>query len=907
MATTGPATAGECAPPAQCAAASQPTGRRSLSPVGGELRLPAVDQKSASEGWGRGGRLRHNKTRPSAFQQGESALLFVEDGTGDKRSVTMRGGDDRPGDAKKRNFSKKPSERRAREPATTFTLPLTLGPRSGASSAAMGAQTSLSDTPKVGTASPGGDAAAPGAGGSRGGGQQRGRRVKGVVEYDPKTYSELLPATLRMRKVGDVEAGVGPGVAVSEMLAERDARHANRGVLAMNGKITQPVPLLELQEFVGTMKQLQERGRHMRRRWRRYLPCVTAVSGGAVRMLSEEEDTSSESLQDHDSDADFNVTLSRRQQQKSELTRAAISSWREEMNALRLRGDNARGAVLLRNELKRSRLEVEKARQGATLASLQMIHSEPTAHDLTEEEPRRSSAEDISWRTENEISQRAAAVPAPDSFAAGSVAHTKDRSGTHSDGKKSAESGAVGARTSAQLDALLHRGKGTTVYGLDPIRRRGSFQTHSLYPRARSPLSSLPHVSGFSSAMNTSAPWALDAKQKLERQAPHTRHDTQRRWRPLPVEYGVGEQSSLRFKAKVMQGRLEDCRSDIQNGEDIRRTRELLLELRPTRATLLADSLKHSQENARVILKQHRRCIFEKVAEKDSEERKEACLAYVDLLEQVYSCEVAENSLAAVTGVLQRVRDIISVSLTRCNARSYNGLLKDYFLIEQFTEVPVRDLLWRLAELFDMTRSQYKAALWNAYQALNTPRDYQARFREIDRTVLGIPTPMERRIRLTLHRCRFLQAHASVGTTHVLPATGGERARDLGEVSVQIKSEHQVLLSTAVRARVCGDEETFSWNVSRRDDKSLPLCGANLMDQVFRLHLCENTDLRVALLHNGLVVANGKFCLSDCTFNPRGLALLWLRLSGEEGVEAEVKLTLALLGDKHAHRKSRRK
>ncbi|ESL08069.1 hypothetical protein TRSC58_04236 [Trypanosoma rangeli SC58] len=895
--------------------ASPLTDRLLASPVGDGLKLPAVDQKVSSEGWGRGGRLRHNKTRPNAFQEGEVALLFLDDGAEGKRNVTMKDFEDHLSDARWQAFSKTPSERRARGPAATFATPLSLRPQSITSQHMR--QTSPNGTPRMDNATPGVDFLVACSDACRSSGQQRGRRVvKNVMEYDPKSYSELLPATLKMRKVRNVESGAVPSAAISEMFAKRDARNTNRKASSMDNKKAQRVPLLELQEFVGTMNQLQERGRHMRRRWRRYMPCVTALSGGVVRMLSEDDDdTSSEGLQDHDSDGEFNVTLSKRQQPKTDVTRASIFSWQEEIKTLQQRGGKTRGAVLLRSELKKSQREVAKARQSVTRASVQMIHSEPTRYkDADEEEqgelwegPRHSSLEDISWRAENEVSQRVAAISSDVSPAPEASKGAGDSGKTHRDKEKNQDHTTVAGRISPQLGSLLHRGKGTTVYGLGLGRRRGSRKTQLPHLRAKSSLSSLPHAPGLPFAMGTSSPWPSDAKPKAERNVCRTHHRTALTWRPLPVEYGVGEKSGLRFKAQVTQGRLEECQSDIRDGEAILRTRDLLLELRPTRATLLDEALEHSQRNAMAILQQHRRHIFAKVARKDSEKRKEACLAYVNLLEQAYCGEVAESSWAAVTSALQRVRDLISVSLTRCNARSYNVLLMDHFVMAHLTELPVRDLLWRLAELFDMTATEYNSALWNAYQMLNTPQDYQARFREIDRTIVGIPAPVERRVRLTLHRCRFLQVNASVGTTHVLSVTGGERVRDLAEVSVQIKSEHQVFLSTAVRARVCSDDELFSWNVSRRDEKSPPLCSANFMDQVFRLQLCENTELWVGLLHNGLVMASGKFSLSDCTFNTRGLALLWLRLSGGEAAEAEIKLTLAFLGEKHPHKKALRK
>ncbi|RNF23339.1 hypothetical protein TcG_01601 [Trypanosoma cruzi] len=883
---------------------------RSVSPRKNSLTLPAVNQKVAVEGWCRGGRLRHHKANPSLFQEGETSLLFVDDGKGGKRESVTRPLEEPLVDAKRQCGMKNPVERKKRESTTSCRGMLALGNNGGLSRQQL---LTLTEASKGGTTVPLTESSSQCTETSRNGGQQRARRVaKNGLEYGPKTYGELLPATLRMYEAGCMQAGIVSSVAVNELLAERDAQQANRGALAMNGEGFYTVSLQELQGFLGEMNQFQDRGKHMRRRWRRHLLCVEAPSSAAIRVVNEDDDTSSESLQEPDSDDKLKMSLSKRQQQTSEATRAAISTWREEINALQLRGGNPRGAVLLRNEIKKSQRAVEKASQGVTLSKILMIQNETNVKTPKEEEQREPlrgqsclSAEEISWRTENTMSQRAVSPTSPGLGAAGGVERTNDGGSYHGDKRKDSDSDAVHRRLGNQLVSLLNRGKGTTVYGLDITRRNRSCGAQQHVPPANS-LPSLQPASGKSSPMDFSATWMGNAKKNPELKGRHSHYSIQRPSRPLPVEYGVGEQSSLRLKALITQWRLEDCQMEVRNQEDIRRTRELLQELIPKRAALLDESLKCSRENARVILQKHRQHIFKRVAEKDSEERKEACFAYVDLLEENYSGVVAEGSLAAIRKALQKTRDLIKVSPTRCNARSFQSILKENFLIAHLVEVPVRELLWRLAELFGMTRSQYKSAMSNAYQLLNTPRDYHARFREIERTIVCISTPTERRMRLTLHRCRFFLANNTVGTSHVVSAIGGERSRELSEIYVQIKSENQVFISTAVRARISNDDDTFSWDVSQRDGKYPPLCGANFMDQAFRFNFGENAELVVALLHNGLVIASGKFCLSDCTFNPRGTALLWLRLSGEGGAEAEIKLTLAMLAEKNQQKRTLR-
>ncbi|EKF39115.1 hypothetical protein MOQ_000663 [Trypanosoma cruzi marinkellei] len=884
-------------------------GGRSVSPTSNST-LPTVNQKVAVEGWCRGGRLRHHKFNPNLFQEGEASLLFVDDGKGGKRESVMRTLEEPLVDARRQVGMKNPVERKTRGPTTSFRGLVALGHNGGSSRQQL---PTLTESQKGGITVPLTDSSSQCTETSRNGVQQRSRRMaKNVLEYDPKTYSELLPATLRMHKAGCMQSEIVSSVAVNELLAERDAQQANRGNLAMNGEGFYTVSLQELQGFLGEMNQFQERGKYMRRRWKRHLPCVEASTCAAIRMVNEDDDTSSDSLHETDSDDKLKLTLSKRQQQTSEATRAAISTWREEINALQLQGDKSRGAVLLRNEIKKSRRAAVKASQGVTLSNLLMIQNESNVKTPKEEvkreplkESHRLSAEDISWRTENTMSQRTVSPTSPGLAAAGGVGRTNDAGSYHGDERKDSNSDIVQRRLAMQLISLLNRGKGTMVYGLDNTRRNRSCRTQQNIPTVNS-LPSLQPTSGKSSPTDFSMTWTGEPQKNLELKARQNNYSIRQPWRPLPVEYGVGEQSSLRFKALITQWRLQDCQMEVKNQEDIRRTRELLHELIPRRVALLDESLKCSRENARIILQKHRQQIFKRVAEKDYEERKQACFAYVDLLEESYSGVVAEGSLAAIRKALQKTRDLIKVSPTRCNARNYQIILKEYFLIAQLVEVPVRELLWRLAELFGMTRAQYKTAMSNTYQLLNTPRDYQARFREIERTIACITAPTERRIRLTLHRCRFLLANNTLGTSHGFSAIGSERNRELSDIYVQIKSENQVFISTAVRARVSNDDDTFSWNVSRRDGEHSPLCGANFMDQAFRFNFGENAELEVALLRNGLVVASGKFCLSDCTFNLRGIAVLWLRLSGEGGAEAEVKLTLAMLAEKNQQKKTLR-
>ncbi|KEG12236.1 hypothetical protein DQ04_01871040 [Trypanosoma grayi] len=725
--------------------------------------------------------------------------------------------------------------------------------------------------------------------------QLRNRGRKTTTGFDPGIYGVLLPATLKLRVAEETQFGGVVGVVASEMMAERDAQRASRGMALLNTNKMQAVPLLELRQFETKMKQLQERGRQMRRRWKRSVLGVPGSNGGAVMMIEDGDDLSSESGGEYGPNDMLHSPRSQRPYEKVENAKTVAVARKAQIDALQHVNEESRGTALLRRELQKSRCEVDQARNGLSASERlrkAQKHEEQVqvmAGEGTQPAGMQLSMEDVSWGADS-IASLHNAASSPLSHSLSLITGTRHDSNS-----------ASGRRVSPVLRVLLHRGKTAMVYGLDPANLRSDSKKKEkllLEPPYSSSEWAAP-AEPVSGALTTS-------KAKSEKMALHAhKGNTHRPRKALPVEYGVGEQSRLLYETLVTESRIGDLQAEIQHGEDIRRTRQLLLDLRPERERLLDESLKHSHKNPIVILQEHRQQLFKEAEAMDVEERQQACFTFVDLLEERYRGEIADNSWPAVAKALQRTRDLIQISPSRCNLRSFRSNVKDCFLMSHLMEWPVREFLRRLAQLFDISTAQYKAVMANVYQRLDRPQNYQARFREIERTIPGMEQPPELRLRITVHRCRFVLTDA--GTCAVVLAHGGALCHEGGvervEVSVQLKSDHQTTVTTVAQARTNSADETDDMGARQRSSEQALRFVANMLDQAFRMQLCENGALEVFLLRSGQVMCSGVLRLSECAFNTRGVAFLWLRLSGPMCSQAEVKLTLEVLGDKERRKK----
>ncbi|ORC85308.1 uncharacterized protein TM35_000361680 [Trypanosoma theileri] len=795
---------------------------------------------------------------------------------------------------------------------------------------------------------------------------QRHRRNGPSHEFDPSTYTALLPATVRLQKVGEIQSKVVTGTTAKEFLAERGVMKSDRNSLINGNKRVQGVPMLELRQFETRMKVLKERGRNVRRRWKRQTSIRASGNNRNVRIVDEDDESSSESVEGSESSTDSSSAASREEEQlkKRKENVAAAAARRERIKLLQLSGDNASDRVLLRKELRKSRMEVEKARNGImTPMLLTQQQEENLLQDNEDREDNNESKskethlhmEDVSWGVENSIlPNRTPTLSFPNDTATYQTSEKRM--------SRTSTSQSENRRVSVLFQDLLRRARGTMVYGLCPAdmqrerrRRRRRRETSALLcispsPSPPPPINNSEHATPFSSQPR-SAHQRTDKKLRLGDD-----EGSQRRHRPLPVEYGVGERSRQLYDTQVQEQRIEDLQMELEHGEDILRTRELLSVLLPERIKLLDESFGQRHEHANVVLQRHRDKLFKMAANVQAEERQEACLALVNLLEESYRGEIAETAWPSVMNALNKTRELILISPNRCNIRSFQSIIKEYFLMPHLLEPGVDDMLRRLSQLFDLTKSQYRYVMTNIYQRLNQPRNYQSRFREIERTILGKGETSEKRYRVVLHRCRFLLPFTNMGP--VVPTTtttnssgpsltsapsdfagsvtvlnasataagvnvninigssdaqgtvvsGGEMMRrDRGgerfKITVQLKSDHQSFLSRAVSARTKDSAGMIYMNDKNSSGDHVPFYTANLRRQAFRLQLYDNSLLEVAVLRNGLVIASGELKMIDCTLDARGTALLWLRLTSGSCLQAEIKLGLEVLYEKERGRR----
>lgn len=865
-------------------------------------KFPVAEKLEDADEGGRGGRPRYSRMNPDLFQEGATTLLFLDNVPAVKKNAPLASTNDTMGEMRRRLFSKNVLEDGLKDGTKHFASRPTLRPQDRVLPPSQMPSLGMS----TGERPPGIDkyasmnefCSSPSES-LRGGWANRIQRATGnEADYSPKLYSALLPATVKLKQVGEMHGGIVMGAAASELFAERDARQLSRGMCPPEDNKTQFVPDLELRQFEKKMKELQEHGKQQQRRWKRCMHSAGTAAGGVVTMVSDMDDSSCGSDKGHDGGGDSRASRLGRQQQKNNASRLAVANLNEQIRGLEIRGDNRRDVAFLRSELKKSHDEVEKARHGVAVLSL-TSQGDKERLQIEQSNQRRSwdkrlhgILEDVSWVSENNP-QRASRET-----------HSASQLFDNLQPRKSRQCNSIvvtDQNVGAALENLLYYGKGTTVYGLDPRQKEKSNRSYTQQKqRVDASLPGLPlSPLGQASSLGSCPPVAGLSKPDVGRTLkPYPKGVVNKRRKPFAVEYGVGEHCRMHLESLFAQWRLKDIQSELQRGENIQRTRELLLELRPMRVDLLDKSLQNFRESPRVILQKHRRQIFEKVVEMDAEERGRACCAFVDLLETSYHGEVSENSWDAVSKALQKTRDLISISPTRCNARTFQNILRDYFSMSHLVEGPVRELLLQLSKLFDMTKSQYDTAISHAYQRLNRPKDYQARFREIDRMLVGMPLAAETRVRVTLDRCRFAYCVASTNLYAGCDTLGCERIPDRPEVLVQLKSDNETVVSSVVLAEVCDPSKIKIFYANRKTGKMRSSYSADLLNQIFRLRFSESSDLSVTLLLNGKATAACVFCLAQCVFNARSTAVLWLHLTGENDAEAEIKLTLELLGER---------
>lgn len=159
-----------------------------------------------------------------------------------------------------------------------------------------------------------------------------------------------------------------------------------------------------------------------------------------------------------------------------------------------------------------------------------------------------------------------------------------------------------------------------------------------------------------------------------------------------------------------------------------------------------------------LMIAKHREIIFQTAKKIDEEERKKACLEFVDCLEILSKERISPSTWLAVEAALNATRDIL-LAIPHQNQQNFEGFIKmvnDHFTIEQLVEWPVQEMLRRLCGIFFVSAPQYRDWMAGMYQKVNHTHDYEGKFRLIDLTIKNKDIPTEAHVRITLHRARRL-------------------------------------------------------------------------------------------------------------------------------------------------------
>lgn len=161
-----------------------------------------------------------------------------------------------------------------------------------------------------------------------------------------------------------------------------------------------------------------------------------------------------------------------------------------------------------------------------------------------------------------------------------------------------------------------------------------------------------------------------------------------------------------------------------------------------------------------LMLAKHREIIFKSAKIIDEEERRMACLAFVDCLEKASKDKISSSTWIAVEEVLECSRQIVLSSKSpRRNQQNFEGFTKmvsGHFTVDQLVEWPVQEMLRRLCGIFFVSPPQYRDWMAGMYQKVSNTHDYEGKFRAVDLTIKNKIIPKEAFIRITLHRARRL-------------------------------------------------------------------------------------------------------------------------------------------------------
>nr|CCC49222.1 conserved hypothetical protein [Trypanosoma vivax Y486] len=730
------------------------------------------------------------------------------------------------------------------------------------------------------------------------GSSRRRHKKRDSGAYDPSVYSTLLPATVKLRKVGGMRGGPVVGVAAEEMLASREARFVLCGLLRPLKGNAQLAPPQDQKQFKARVHLLQERGRRFLRRFRRHAMGRGAADSDAMMIIDGSDDGSSDGEMGEvlHGDAIGSVRKQREHERRTGVARAASVARKRRLNELRY----ARGPCTLRAEIKRSTRAVRMARNNVScdpgvLPALSEKQQELLGRgsDWRAPEGDLLSFEGVCWDAAEGVGLPGSVLPSgcaqgPLSNAEGSKATVASR------------------HVSAMLRDLLRHSRGAVSYGILPPRMgrravtRVSHPTDSEFVQPSLPLDA---ASDMGSSRVSLSRW----------QSPRTvpEHvgvrEPKRPNRRLPIKWGVGERAKEDYDALVEEQRLVEMELNLRHNEGLGYTCRQLNSLLPERRRQLECVLAQPHENPRMFLLKHRREIFRRVVEADAEGRRQARSAFLDVLEDFCQAEMAADAWSVMSKALEQTRAFIHTSPARYCPQGFDAIVNGCFSLNHIQNKTTYNALQWLAQLYDVPHSQFKSVMSAVHNRLSQPRDYEARFREIDRSLGGVTAPADRWVRVHLHRCRFqLPAPATcspqvgcigggngsgAGGCNVVSSCGMERP----EVCVQLMAKGEAAFSTTVCARL---------DTTDIDDTHTAVrYAANLQDEVVRLKAPETGIVDVSLLCNGTPLCTGALNVAKCSLLSRRLVPMWLRLSNKHAFVANIRLTLEFGSEKERRRR----
>nr|CCD17164.1 unnamed protein product [Trypanosoma congolense IL3000] len=717
-------------------------------------------------------------------------------------------------------------------------------------------------------------------------------------KYNSKAYASLLPSTLQAHMVINAEGGV------NDKSRARGSKCKVDGKKEFTKKPSKLTHDLDQRHFEAKMRQIEDSAR----RFYRYKQCVTVKSSCDDMMVVcgfDDENAHHPSLDDDLVDRD-ELKCAESKDGSLLLPSNTAAARERRLKDLRHASQSSRCSAVLRMELKKSAAALESARRHATnLPSV--VPRRLSARKYRPGEVR-DTVKALGELPEEEVSWDAyTTFPAVQKAMAPEVMELTAGSNDDSTTKVVTDQ-----RAMSLLQSFLFSGRRQPSCSFLSLPICGGNDKSSeerlvAIPGTSIPLSTMEGA--LDCALNSpSVPVNLDRTAGLPhfQRSPHGRQapwETKRARVPVSVGYGMSDVARKNLEEIIEEFERGAIEQELRNAEDLKHTRMRLLQLIPERQRLIDKSLAVDNMKPQATVLRNRQRIFRRAAEIDVESQKQACFSFLDLLEECCHNSLDDSTMEAVFNVVVFARGLIQASPSKCTPQDFSTVLNECFTLEHLADKRVIDALEWLGKLFNVSREHLESMLNSLRHRLSKERDYEARFRAIDRAVNEGSMSSEKCLLVKLQRCRFRLLGSPIVNTLISAnaramgrALSSDITAELPEVTISLQAGDEVTYSSCVSARSAEAGNGLSLTPSGKGDA--PNYVADFGGEALQIKAEESSVVFVSLLCGTTSIGSGSIPLASCSFLPHKPLSLRLRLLNKRFFVAYLELSMGLAHEK---------